>query len=87
MLPRYACPRCHVSLPSNEQLNAHLTASSLCRVREGEPLEGVTAETERQLRKRNRFKTEEEKWLQMYQLLFPGGNIAANPTPCKYLLT
>lgn len=83
MLPRLSCPRCQTALATNQLLTAHLKMATPCTVHDGEPLEGVSPDVERELRKRNRSTTEEKKWLDMYQLLFSDDDAATYPTPCE----
>jgi len=53
-----------------------------CEARE-EPREGVTPEQLKELRTRTSQKTEEEKWFEVYRILFPADLSTAIPSPCE----
>ncbi|KAH8895961.1 hypothetical protein GQ53DRAFT_838856 [Thozetella sp. PMI_491] len=73
------CPRCKVIFENKPQLDLHVEASreDICDVRPGRP-PGITPEQERQLRSKKRpagGRSEEEKWRNIYALLFPNEDI------------
>jgi len=54
-----------------------------CEVRSRNPPADITAKQEKQLKSKRyatRYQTEEEKWREVYRLLFPGEPV---PSPCK----
>jgi hypothetical protein len=54
-----------------------------CEVRPEEPDEGVTADIEKRLKSRKKTwpgQSEEDRWREVYQILFPNDEI---PSPCK----
>lgn len=80
------CKRCWKSFKNQEQLDIHLTVdiASMCDLVPGNPPEGITTDQERRLRSRkksSRDQSDEGRWREMYQLLFPGEEV---PSPCKF---
>ncbi|KAH8792296.1 hypothetical protein F5882DRAFT_78225, partial [Hyaloscypha sp. PMI_1271] len=77
-LPKFVCDRCFEPFQDAHSLRLHHRAEMPCSVRE-EPqdaFEGVTPAQELQLRSRKRSRigvrdTEHEKWIHIYQVLFP----------------
>jgi hypothetical protein len=66
-------------------LDNHITvaASDICELKKGKEPDGLTAEMERSLRSRKKVhpnQTEEDRWKEIYRLLFPNQEI---PSPCK----
>ena len=87
-LPKFVCDRCFEPFQDADSLRLHHRAEMPCSVRE-EPqdaFEGVTPAQELQLRSRKRSRigvrdTEHEKWIHIYQVLFP--EETRIPSPCK----
>lgn len=79
------CERCWQTFSNQQRLTAHITvdAVQICQVKPGHPPEGITPEIERKLKSRKKAylgQTEEDRWRDMYTLLFPGEDV---PSPCK----
>jgi hypothetical protein len=74
-----------VQFKTQLQLDSHLTveASDICELKPGSPPEGITPECERLLRSRkkaSRNQGDEDRWKDIYKLLFPNEKV---PSPCK----
>ncbi|KAF5695777.1 hypothetical protein FDENT_83 [Fusarium denticulatum] len=88
ILPKFRCNRCRQDFKSAFNLNEHQRADNICQ-RQNEDLaeEGINKEQERLLRvrKRNNGKSrqvaEEEKWVDMYKILFPDDSPVPTPFP------
>ncbi|KAF4632584.1 hypothetical protein G7Y89_g5539 [Cudoniella acicularis] len=77
------CKRCWQTFKSQQQLDAHLTVASsdICEVQLGHPPAGITTAMERKLRSRKKShpnQTDEERWVEIYKLLFPDTEV---PSP------
>jgi hypothetical protein len=70
-------------LQSNEdELKKHVLEAKGCEVKEGQPVEGITSDIEKQLKSRKktrRDQPEAERWQEMYRILFPMEEV---PSPC-----
>jgi hypothetical protein len=78
------CPRCYVMFDADIDLSNHLR-SAQCHVSAPQPIEGIDRETLKALRKRSpAFRLEEDKWRDVYHLLFPDVALEDIPSPCKY---
>jgi len=76
------CPKCFLQFKENSALAAHLREET-CSVLAGEPPEGITAEQQERLRSRRRDgRSDEEKWRDMYCIIFPGTAEQDIPSPC-----
>ncbi|KAF5715569.1 hypothetical protein FMUND_6798 [Fusarium mundagurra] len=80
--------KCRQDLKSAFNLNEHQRADTICeRQSEGAEEEGINEEQERLLRVRKRKNgkarqvTEEEKWVEMYKILFPDDDPVPSPYP------
>ncbi|RKL29643.1 hypothetical protein BFJ72_g11843 [Fusarium proliferatum] len=88
ILPKFRCNRCRQDFKSASNLNEHQRADNICQ-RQNEDLaeEGINEEQERLLRIRKRKNgksrqvTENEKWVDMYKILFPDDNPVPTPYP------
>ncbi|KLU91484.1 hypothetical protein MAPG_10002 [Magnaporthiopsis poae ATCC 64411] len=88
-LPRYTCPRCCERFEAEDELSTHARAPEPCEVREPELHDGFTQAQEKRLRSRKKDRagggaedlTEEQKWRQMYQILFPDVRAEEIPSP------
>lgn len=79
------CPRCYIVLETDADLRNHIRGAP-CPLAEPRPMEGITREQLKILRKRAApCRLEEDKWLDVYRLLFPGVAEADLPSPCKLL--
>ena len=79
------CSRCGEIFKHQDNLNAHLRNQVPCHIRPEEPIEGVTADTEKRLKCRKKAwpnQTEEDRWREVYQILFPYEEV---PSPCKLI--
>jgi len=78
------CPRCYATFDADMDLSNHLR-SAHCLVSEPQPIEGIDRETLKSLRKRSPVsRPEEEKWRDVYHLLFPNVDLEDIPSPCEY---
>lgn len=78
------CPRCFEIFQNQTALEAHQRAAQMCEVRQKGETEGITQEQQIRLRSRVRYPrhyTEEDKWKQIYRLIFP--DQLEIPRPCK----
>jgi hypothetical protein len=78
------CVRCKQTFRKPAELELHELAAEGCQVREVRyPPADITAQQERHLKSKRyatRYQTEEEKWREVYRLLFPGEPV---PSPCE----
>ncbi|PNP79090.1 hypothetical protein FNYG_07528 [Fusarium nygamai] len=88
MLPKFRCNRCRQDQKSAFSLNEHQRADTICQRQSEEPEEdGINEEQERLLRARKRKNgkapqvAEEEKWVEMYKILFPDDDPIPSPYP------
>jgi hypothetical protein len=70
---------------TQEQLDVHVRVAlnDVCELQNGIPPEGITLDQERRLRSRKKAspnQSDEERWRDIYKLLFPNEQI---PSPCK----
>jgi hypothetical protein len=80
------CERCWQTFNNQQKLKAHITvdATEICQVTPGQQPDGLTPEMERKLRSRkkaHRDQTDDDRWKEMYRLLFPNEVV---PSPCKF---
>jgi hypothetical protein len=77
------CPRCYAMFDADVDLSNHLR-SAQCQVSAPQPIEGIDRETLKTLRKRSpALRLEEDKWRDVYHLLFPDVAFDDIPSPCK----
>ncbi|KAH7411616.1 hypothetical protein DE146DRAFT_627672 [Phaeosphaeria sp. MPI-PUGE-AT-0046c] len=75
------CPRCYATFDVENELSNHLR-SAQCSVSAPQPMEGIDRETLKTLRKRSpAFRLEEDKWRDVYHLLFPEVGLEDIPSP------
>lgn len=80
------CPRCYGTFDKENDLSNHLR-SAQCSVTEPQPIDGIDRETLAILRKRSpAFRLEEDKWRDVYHLLFPEVALEDIPSPCKFFV-
>ncbi|KAK4452022.1 hypothetical protein QBC34DRAFT_38242 [Podospora aff. communis PSN243] len=75
------CQRCKQVFRKQSELAAHAMRPESCRLREGNGPADISAQQELQLKSKkyaSRYQSEEEKWREVYRLLFPGEHI---PSP------
>ncbi|KAK3381147.1 hypothetical protein B0H63DRAFT_197093 [Podospora didyma] len=76
------CNRCGLVVDSDSQLRVHQRQEQGCDVRRIVDFpEGIDKEQEKLLRKKKQGGTEEEKWLEMYRVLFPDEEGDLIPSP------
>ncbi|KAK0627957.1 hypothetical protein B0T14DRAFT_146593 [Immersiella caudata] len=81
------CPRCWGVFKSDELLRSHLQQNPPCLMAENRaPVEGFTKDQEKRLRSRKKAQadtTDEDKWREIYIILFPDDDESSIPSPCK----
>ncbi|CAK7203643.1 hypothetical protein SEUCBS139899_006381 [Sporothrix eucalyptigena] len=81
----YVCERCSTTFKAPENLKEHLRQQVACSVSAFKVPEdsGFDLETEKKLRSRKKIdgQTEVDKWLHMFQLLFPDASSQYSPSP------
>lgn len=68
------------------ELEAHLRADIPCAKRDKIHVQGIDDAQERKIKERKKTSdslTEEQKWKNIYMILFPDANKNALPSPCK----
>ncbi|KAH7306092.1 hypothetical protein BKA65DRAFT_198481 [Rhexocercosporidium sp. MPI-PUGE-AT-0058] len=83
------CVRCWLFFKDQENLNIHISATNICERRDGEAAEGITPSTEKRLRSRKKLsggQTDNDRWRDIYRMLFPGVTDEDIPSPCKSLM-
>jgi hypothetical protein len=77
------CPRCYSMFDADTDLSTHLRSQD-CQLSAPQPVEGIERETLKVLRKRSpALRLEEDKWRDVYRLLFPNVDETDIPSPCK----
>jgi hypothetical protein len=77
------CHRCWIFFKDQDDFKIHAMAANRCEERPGQPTEGFTTTVRKHLRSRkkpNIAQNEDERWRQMYRILFEGEDV---PSPCK----
>ena len=79
------CRRCWKTFKAQTQLDSHMTvaAADICEVQPVRTPEGITPDQEKRLRSRKKTsptQSDEDRWKDIYRLLFPNEEI---PSPCK----
>jgi len=80
------CPRCYEHFKDEAMLHDHQRATNPCARRPEMTIEGFNKLQEKKLRSRKKSHSalsEEDKWKDMYRVLFPGDNETCMPSPCK----
>ena len=80
------CPRCYEHFKDEAMLHDHQRATNPCTRRPEMTIEGFNKLQEKKLRSRKKphsALSEEDKWKDMYRILFPGDNETCMPSPCK----
>lgn len=73
---------------TEDLLDAHYQAMTPCDLKAPPPLEGFDKSQEKKLKNRKRkagVDTEEEKWREVYKILFPEADPALIPSPCEFI--
>jgi hypothetical protein len=62
----------------------HQRQVSSCELNQSEPAEGLDKEQEKKLKSKKKSSlSEEEKWREIYKILFPHDDEEAMPSPCE----
>ncbi|OTB16406.1 hypothetical protein K445DRAFT_366364 [Daldinia sp. EC12] len=84
-LPKHVCPRCYNSFEDGKDLAKHIRADVPCKILDVVPvLQGIDEATEAKLKVRRKNcpdMTDEQRWAEIYKILFPNANLNAMPTP------
>ncbi|KAK8107350.1 uncharacterized protein PG998_009363 [Apiospora kogelbergensis] len=83
-LPKNACPRCGDPFADAKALNAHLRSDDPCRKKDIAAAQGIDEQQEKKLKERKRVGssvTDEQRWRDIYMILFPGANKNSLPSP------
>jgi hypothetical protein len=81
----FQCERCNELFVTEEVLKTHFMAVKSCELQPPSPAEGITDAIEKKLRSRkktHREQSAEEKWKEIYGILFPNQSI---PSACKFV--
>ncbi|KAH7129006.1 hypothetical protein EDB81DRAFT_950762 [Dactylonectria macrodidyma] len=79
VLPRYQCSRCGQDLASLAGLTEHQRLLIPCQLEYLEPREGIDEDQERRLRARQKKDSEDNKWFEVYRILFPHDELVPSP--------
>ena len=90
-MPDIYCLRCYMTIDSKEKYEEHMRLNPPCEMQDtaGAP-EGFDKGQERELRSRKvayEHRTDEEKWRQVYRILFPHDAHVDAISPCKLTAT
>ncbi|TDZ30701.1 hypothetical protein C8035_v002321 [Colletotrichum spinosum] len=82
----HPCSRCFVNFKTSQLLDDHVRAEVACTVRNPkhrkvDPAAGMSPEVAKKVRSRKQGKTNVEKWLDVYHVLFPDIDIGDLPSP------
>ncbi len=84
------CPRCWTTFKTDALLTGHLQQDPPCNICPNETLaEGFTKDQEKKLRSRKKTSaemTDEDKWREIYTILFPDDDPETIPSACEYPL-
>lgn len=90
--PKFSCPRCDAIFDRDGELQGHLRRDDLCDIitkhsSGGPPSNTISAEQMNQLRKRKGQyrENEEEKWYEVFSILFPYHK--RPDSPCRFTLS
>ena len=67
-------------------MNAHLRSDDPCRKKDIAAAQGIDEQQEKKLKERKRVGssvTDEQRWRDIYMILFPGANKNSLPSPCE----
>jgi len=87
--PAFRCPRCLDTFETDDKLNEHARSDAICDTKDAPPEEEtiyISKSQESQLRKKKRERSEEERWFNIFNMLFPGVPVDQRPSPCKQIL-
>ncbi|KAK1779365.1 hypothetical protein QBC45DRAFT_326124 [Copromyces sp. CBS 386.78] len=76
------CPRCYEQFKTDDDLKSHQRAETPCRLRKDNVPEVITDEQDKKLHARAKAGlSEEDKWDDMYRIIFPGPAGSKIPSP------
>jgi hypothetical protein len=80
------CARCGRQFDTEAAMQKHSKEPVPCQVSEAEEADGYSKEQEKQLRGRKKppNQTEEDRWTEMFRILFPNDDHASMPSPCRF---
>ncbi|KAH7129937.1 hypothetical protein B0J13DRAFT_678977 [Dactylonectria estremocensis] len=81
-LPKFKCGRCCEEFKTSTQLLSHQQAVEPCKLKIEPPMDGINDEQFQALRSRKRPRgsiSEEEKWVEMYKVIFPDEDMIPSP--------
>ncbi|KAI1506680.1 hypothetical protein F5X99DRAFT_423300 [Biscogniauxia marginata] len=84
LLPKHACPRCSQPFKEKKDLESHLRADVRCEKVELVSVLGIDEATEAKLRMRKKYGpgvSEEQRWKDIYIMLFPNASRRSVPSP------
>ncbi|KAI5926030.1 hypothetical protein F4810DRAFT_657142 [Camillea tinctor] len=84
LLPKHVCARCQKPFREQKDLDDHLRADIRCEKVELIPVLGIDEATEAKLRMRKKHSpdaTEEQRWKDIYMMIFPKANPRSLPSP------
>ncbi|KAI1328646.1 hypothetical protein F5Y16DRAFT_145989 [Xylariaceae sp. FL0255] len=83
MLESITCARCGTEFSSNDEWQIHQRQPVTCTLRDFEPIEGIDVFTKGKIKSKSlaRACTEKEKWLAIYEILFPSDDPKSYPDP------
>ncbi|KAJ3548026.1 hypothetical protein NM208_g1212 [Fusarium decemcellulare] len=73
-LPEHQCQRCYEDFGNKTLLHDHQRANPPCQTKEPPKMKGINEKQEKALKSRKMYQkslTEEEKWTEIYKILFP----------------
>ena len=80
------CRRCYTIFKADSLLDDHQRAIEPCKMRPKENIEGFDKLQLERLRSRKKSQTEpseEDKWREVYRILFPIDDASSMPSPCE----
>jgi hypothetical protein len=83
-LPKHRCPRCTKTFGHAKELAVHLRDDERCEKLDYLPIQGIDDTMEAKLRTRKKHSesmTDEQKWGDIYLIIFPHANPRALPSP------
>ncbi|KAF4470684.1 hypothetical protein FALBO_2398 [Fusarium albosuccineum] len=82
-LPEHQCQRCYEDFGNKTSLHDHQRSNPPCQTKEPPKMKGINEKQEKALKSRKMYQkslTEEEKWTEIYKILFPEDH----PIPSPY---
>lgn len=78
-----SCPRCCTVFSNEMEIQYHLRQPETCSIQRKIQVEGFDKRQEEHLRTRKRITgTEEQRWKEIYRILFPDDDEGSIPSPC-----